>query len=1037
MAGTEEGRATAGAGQGRGGALAERVTTRRRGSARVCPRTAAARTRATLLARSGVLPSLLFLVAGHLALTTTASGQSCPELVGRLLRGPSRAVAVEGSHAYFGSGAGLLVADVSDPGAPTLVGEVGFPELVEGVAVSGGYAFVANRSQGLRVVDVSTPSSPIEVGFFDTPGNALGVAVSGGYAFVADHRQGLRVVDVSTPSSPTEVGFFDTPGSALGVAVSGEHAYVADGSGGLRLVDVSTPSSPTEIGFLDTLRYARGVAVSGGYAFVAAGTGGLRVVDVSTPSSPTEVGFLDTPGYALGVAVSGSYAYVAWDGLRVVDVSTPSSPTEVGSLDIRTSGVALSGGHAFSADGRGGLHVVDVSTPSSPTEVGFLDTSLSARGVAVSGEYAFVTDSYRVLRVVDISTPSSPTEVGSVLHTPDWFGFVQGVAVSGGYAYVAADSRGLLVVDVSTPSNPTEVGSVDTPGYPQGVAVSGGYAFVADGTGGLRVVDVSTPSDPTEVGSFATPDQAHGVAVSGGYAFVAAGYGGLSVVDVSTPSNPIEVGLVITPGFPRAVAVSGGYAFVAAGSGGLSVVDVSTPSNPIRVARLNTPEDATAVAVSGRYAYVGDSSGGLRVVDVSTPLSPTEVGSFDSPDRSYDVAVAGGYVFVTQDHAGLDVFDISACAFTNLAITKSASPDPVAAGGLLTYTVGVTNFGPGTATEIVVTDMLPAGTPFETTSPNTWSCSEAVGVVTCARPRLSSGTTSELTITVIAPPISGTITNTATVSGAETDPDLSDNTASETTTVNPPAPDPVRIGDPLASTVAVANAGPSRSRAVSSTHGQHVLTDPEQRLVGESILYCPSEADDPVLRAAISDITGGTVDYFDGRAATPDVTTLESYDCVYTWTNHPYLDNVSFGGNLAAAVDGGTVVLLGPFCTHTSGNHLSGEIRAVGYSPVESPRGTNHFESSVYAGDGATTIHEGVRGYECVYRDRLALQGSGLQDGSYVDGEIAHAYRPDLKVIYSNGSGAGQIGGTGYWARLIANACRFGVPVELMSFSVE
>jgi hypothetical protein len=204
--------------------------------------------------------------------------------------------------------------------------------------------------------------------------------------------------------------------------------------------------------------------------------------------------------------------------------------------------------------------------------------------------------------------------------------------------------------------------------------------------------------------------------------------------------------------------------------------------------------------------------------------------------------------------------------------------------------------------------------------------------------------------------------------------------------------------------------------------GQHVLTPPEER-VGETILYAPSEADDPALRDAIS--------------GTPDVALLQSYDCVYTWANSAYADNVTFGNNLADAVDAGTVVILGTFCTFTTGNYLSGEIMTAAYSPVVSPSGSNHFTSSNYAGDGTTPIHNGVTTYECTFRDVLTLQGAGLQDGSYQDGEIAHAYRPDFKVIYSNGSGATQLGCTGQWAQLIANACQVGVPVELQSIDIE
>jgi hypothetical protein len=137
-------------------------------------------------------------------------------------------------------------------------------------------------------------------------------------------------------------------------------------------------------------------------------------------------------------------------------------------------------------------------------------------------------------------------------------------------------------------------------------------------------------------------------------------------------------------------------------------------------------------------------------------------------------------------------------------------------------------------------------------------------------------------------------------------------------------------------------------------------------------------------------------------------------------------------------VDGGGNVVLGVFCTYTSGNSLSGAIMGSAYCPVTSPGGTNHFFSSSYAGDGTTVIHNGVTNYECTYRDILALQGSGQQDGSYLDAEIAHAYNPSAAVIYSNGAGASALGCTGDWALLIANACQAGVvPVELQSLSVD
>jgi hypothetical protein len=198
---------------------------------------------------------------------------------------------------------------------------------------------------------------------------------------------------------------------------------------------------------------------------------------------------------------------------------------------------------------------------------------------------------------------------------------------------------------------------------------------------------------------------------------------------------------------------------------------------------------------------------------------------------------------------------------------------------------------------------------------------------------------------------------------------------------------------------------------------QHCFTGP-------SILYCPSEADDPAYRTAIMNLSGGIVDYFDARLGSPDATLLANYDVAYTWANYAYFNNVEMGDNLASFVDVGGRVILGAFCTYTTGNFLSGTIMTDAYNPVVSPSGTNHFAMSPYVGDGVTCIHNApwpVTNYDCVYRDFLTTQGTGIIDGTYADGEIGHAYRADFAVVYSNGSGASALGCPGEWPQLIAN----------------
>ena len=54
----------------------------------------------------------------------------------------------------------------------------------------------------------------------------------------------------------------------------------------------------------------------------------------------------------------------------------------------------------------------------------------------------------------------------------------------------------------------------------------------------------------------------------------------------------------------------------------------------------------------------------------------------------------------------------------DLSLTNTDSPDPVLAGQLLTYTLTAQNAGPSDATEVELTDDLPAGVTFDSATPS-------------------------------------------------------------------------------------------------------------------------------------------------------------------------------------------------------------------------------------------------------------------------------------------------------------------------------
>ena len=85
---------------------------------------------------------------------------------------------------------------------------------------------------------------------------------------------------------------------------------------------------------------------------------------------------------------------------------------------------------------------------------------------------------------------------------------------------------------------------------------------------------------------------------------------------------------------------------------------------------------------------------------------------------------------------------------------------------------------------MTVTDTLPAGVTFQSASPGPPACLPASGAVLCSLGGLTPGAGHTVTITVVVnPATTGSITNTATVSGNEADPAAANDTDSETTQI--------------------------------------------------------------------------------------------------------------------------------------------------------------------------------------------------------------------------------------------------------------
>jgi uncharacterized repeat protein (TIGR01451 family) len=119
----------------------------------------------------------------------------------------------------------------------------------------------------------------------------------------------------------------------------------------------------------------------------------------------------------------------------------------------------------------------------------------------------------------------------------------------------------------------------------------------------------------------------------------------------------------------------------------------------------------------------------------------------------------------------------------DMAIVKTATPSPtVPEGDTLTYSLAITNNGPASATNVTVTDPLPSAVIFLSATTTAGTCSEAGGTVTCLLGTMANAGTATVTILTLAGTPS-VISNTATVSADQTDPNLLNNSSTQTETI--------------------------------------------------------------------------------------------------------------------------------------------------------------------------------------------------------------------------------------------------------------
>ncbi len=257
----------------------------------------------------------------------------------------------------------------------------------------------------------------------------------------------------------------------------------------------------------------------------------------------------------------------------------------------------------------------------------------------------------------------------------------------------------------------------------------------------------------------------------------------------TTVSDPLPSGVTLTA---NATCVAAGSANCGTVTGTTGQTSLGTTGASIAAGAGNSLTFTVPVA----FASSLTTNPLVNTVTVTDPASASPVTGSDSNTLSADV---------------------------DLAITKTDGVTTAVPGQSVTYTIVVSNAGPGDAVGATVTDALPAAI-----SSATWTCVASGGSCTASGSGNISDTVNvpvgaTLTYTVlatIAQSATGSLVNTATVTAPAgvTDTNLSNNSATDTDTLTPQADlaisktdgvTSVNAGGTTTYTIVVSNNGPS------------------------------------------------------------------------------------------------------------------------------------------------------------------------------------------------------------------------------------
>jgi hypothetical protein len=287
--------------------------------------------------------------------------------LGRCDFGVAYNVFVEGGIAYVTGNRGVQIIDVKNPSEPRPISQIRIDDGAFGIFVEQKIAYIAGQKDGLFIADVSDPGAPDIIGAYSEKKGMYheDIIVQKNHGFVSLRDGRLVVLDVSDKSEPKRIGELKAGADGRGLGIYQDILCFASGFSGLELIDVSDPSSPQKIGAVAGTLGASSMDIHEHILFLGCGGQGVKIFDISNPRLPKVIGSFNDGGESNSVFHKDPYLFVADQKDRFIEILEVSDPTQPYKLAESHNSqyiphdIFFDGRCIYTADAKNGLVVLE------------------------------------------------------------------------------------------------------------------------------------------------------------------------------------------------------------------------------------------------------------------------------------------------------------------------------------------------------------------------------------------------------------------------------------------------------------------------------------------------------------------------------------------------------------------------------------------------------------------------------------------------------------------------------------------------------